>query len=72
MSARSIEMLQICRRLLARFDRAALHKAQAELDAVETQRLVQAMLLGGRAAGEREEVRYSGRAIFEVSQSICQ
>jgi xylose isomerase len=46
MSARSIEMLQICRKLLARLDRAALHKAQAELDAVETQRLVQAMLLG--------------------------
>jgi xylose isomerase len=46
MSARSIEMLQICRKLLARLDRAALHRAQAELDAVETQRLVQAMLLG--------------------------
>jgi hypothetical protein len=46
MSARSIEMLQICRKLLARLDRVALHKAQAELDAVETQRIVQAMLLG--------------------------
>jgi hypothetical protein len=46
MSARSIEMLQICRKLLARLDRVALHKAQAELDAVEAQRIVQAMLLG--------------------------
>lgn len=46
-SARSIAMLQTCRKLLARLDRAALHKAQAELDAVETQRLVQEMLVAG-------------------------
>jgi xylose isomerase len=46
-SARSIAMLQTCRRLLARLDRAALRKAQAELDAVETQRIVQEMLVAG-------------------------
>jgi len=46
-SARSIAMLQTCRLLLARLDRAALRRAQAELDAVETQRLVQQMLVAG-------------------------
>jgi xylose isomerase len=43
--AQSIAMLQTCNTLLSRLDRAALHRAQAELDAVGTQRIVQAMLL---------------------------
>lgn len=42
---RSIEMLNTCYTLLARLDRAALRAAQAELDAVETQRIVQQMLI---------------------------
>jgi xylose isomerase len=46
-SARSIAMLQTCRTLLARLDREALRRAQAELDAVETQRIVQEMLVAG-------------------------
>ncbi len=43
---RSIEMLNTCYALLARLDRQALRAAQRELDAVETQRLVQKMLVG--------------------------
>ncbi len=45
--ARSIEMLKTCYALLARVDRAALRAAQSELDAVETQRIVQRMLVAG-------------------------
>lgn len=44
--ARSIEMLKTCYTLLGRLDRAALRAAQARQDAVETQRVVQQMLLG--------------------------
>jgi xylose isomerase len=43
-ATRSIAMLQICRTLLARLDRAALREAQDRMDAVETQRLAQQML----------------------------
>jgi len=43
-SARSIEMLQTCRKLLAKLDRAALQRARGEQDAVEAQRIVQQML----------------------------
>lgn len=45
-SIRSIEALKNFQRLLTRLDRAALRAAQAELDAVETQRLAQQMLMG--------------------------
>lgn len=44
--ARSIEMLNTCYALLGRLNRAALREAQSRHDAVETQRLVQHMLLG--------------------------
>jgi xylose isomerase len=44
--ARSIEMLKTCYTLLSRLDRAALRAAQAAQDSVESQRVVQQMLLG--------------------------
>ncbi|MGL4651453.1 MAG: sugar phosphate isomerase/epimerase family protein [Caldilineaceae bacterium] len=44
--ARSIEMLNTCYTLLGRLDRTALHEAQSRQDAVDTQRVVQQMLLG--------------------------
>lgn len=44
--ARSIEMLNTCYTLLGRLDRPALRAAQARQDAVESQRVVQQMLLG--------------------------
>ncbi|HEY5573865.1 MAG TPA: TIM barrel protein [Anaerolineales bacterium] len=42
--AQSIKTLKNFQRLIARLDRAALHRAQEELDAIETQRLVQEMI----------------------------
>ncbi len=44
--ARSIELLKTCYALLERLDRNALRAAQANQDAVESQRVVQQMLLG--------------------------
>lgn len=42
--AQSIKTLKNFQRLIARLDRAALHRAQEEHDAIETQRLVQEMI----------------------------
>jgi xylose isomerase len=42
---RSISLLRTCLTLLTRLDRAALRAAQSELDAVESQRVIQQMLV---------------------------